>query len=407
MPVGGIIARAQQRRDHGPRERVARRPGDRAAQLADGDRLGQLGVCSLGHPRRAGPGLEPLHELVVAAERLEPARGGQATSADYASIGTSVVIPDGQRSVTLPVTASPDTNATEGNETVTLTLAEDANRYKTSATSKTATVTILDRQKYFVYFYGTGGPFNYGDNWLDKLAAIQRDSHGYTLIGDIGRGGFAENRGSRALRTLFQRINADGAKTISAAEAESADVQAAGWSLGASQAVNFTYYLSRVGPWVADYKLMAAVPVKALVTWDPAVKVRLGAVEIPALKTLKTVQNNVQKFRNYYQQRAGTTFFQQVSPGGAVVGLSRRFRTGLDSFVIGNSVPVNLPPARVQQDRVDVNSANLPEERDRIENPFERDAVGDLNPVYEFIDGEPRCAFTGTPHRASESTTTH
>src|SRR5205085_3326473 len=112
---------------------------------------------------------------------------------------------------------------------------------------------------------------------------------------------------------------------------------AAGWSLGASQAGNFTHQLNRADKWIADYNLKAAVPVKALVTWDPAVQLKIGPGVVSVLKPLETIQSNVQLFHNYYQRRTGSTYFQQLDAAGAVVASVRRKRGVGDVFIIGNT----------------------------------------------------------------------
>src|SRR5206468_4250256 len=96
-------------------------------------------------------------------------------------------------------------------------------------------------------------------------------------------------------------------------------------------------------------------------------------------KTLKTVQDNVQKFRNYYQRRPGMTYFQQIDAAGAVVGFSRRFRSFLSNFVMGNTVPSTQPIGdRNRQYQVDRDFVNTPEERDRTSA---LDRPNDIDPV--------------------------
>ncbi len=69
-------------------------------------------------------------------------RTGTATSAtDFTAVGTSVIIPDAQSSVTIPVTPAQDTT-NEGSETVILTIT--ANAAYTVGAPSAATVTILD-----------------------------------------------------------------------------------------------------------------------------------------------------------------------------------------------------------------------------------------------------------------------
>ncbi len=78
----------------------------------------------------------------VGALSVNFARTGTATSVtDFAAIGTSVVIPDTQASVTIPVTPIQDTT-NEGSETVIVTVS--ANAAYTVGTPNAATVTILD-----------------------------------------------------------------------------------------------------------------------------------------------------------------------------------------------------------------------------------------------------------------------
>jgi hypothetical protein len=326
---------------------------------------------------------------------------GKASSNDFASIGTSVTFAPNQRSATVDVVASPDTEV-EATEAVTLTLNDPGpnGKYKLAQADKqSATVNILDRKKYFVYFYGTHGPNLFGDTWLDKLRDIQA-SRGYVTFGEFidntQYNGFRENRGSRAVHRLLDHLNADGGNVISAAEAESADVTVAGWSLGASTAVNFTYDLQRVGPWVADYKLRAEVPVKALVTWDPNVDLRVGDALIKPLHRLESVEDNVKKFRNYYQQRASWSFFQTLDAAGQVSGLSGPIQT---PFIIGNAVTSHVPPDLVepQQVQVDVDDRNTPEVRDRTSSAYaaHRESVGDSDPLFNGLPNEPRWRLYG------------
>lgn len=311
---------------------------------------------------------------------------GQATpdgapGADYRKLSGTAIIPAGQHEVKVRVEAYDDGLAGEGTEPVTITLEETAEpkRYQLGRKT-TATVNILDRAKYFVYYYGTGGPEGFGDEWLDLLSEVQVQQRGYQTFGEVINdqqyGGFRENRGSRGVKRFFEQINDNGGNVISAAEAESADVVVAGWSLGASTAVNFAYDVQRVDKWVADYKLKAEVPVKALVTWDPNVDLRLGLVHVKPLHRLASVEDNVQLFRNYYQQRAGFSNFQDVNAQGTVIGSTRLPRGLGGATIIGNRVTANLPEARVDQVRVDTERANQPEERDRIT------AGGDVDPVW-------------------------
>ena len=280
---------------------------------------------------------------------------------DFASIARTVTIPADSRSATVYVTGLADT-VVESPETVVLTVTDVPDRYTRNPAGNNATITILDRKKYFVYFYGFTGPGNFGDDWLDKIGEVQQ-SCGYELLGNLMSGGFAEDSGE-ALPILMGALNADaadGRKFISRAEAESADIAVAGWSFGGTQAVNYVYDLSRAGDRVGEHRLEAAVQVRRLITLDP-----VTVAPFKVLRPFARVKDNVNTFRNFYQERKGISQFRNVDAQGNPGATRRSQAFRLDRSIAGRDIPTDLTSPRAVQIRIDTDNAADEERRDRI-----------------------------------------
>jgi hypothetical protein len=313
------------------------------------------------------------------------ATGGATAGSDYTQLSGSVTFGPNERSKTVKVEGLPDTDATEGNELVTLLLTSDPDKYGLGQ-DNVAAVTILDRKRYIVSFYGLAGPNTFGDEWLNKLLDRVRDDEGYAEA-DLIRKTHQDRRPAQV--TFFEKINADPekGKVISAAEAESADVRVVGYSLGGPQAINFAYDVRQPSNDIADYKIEAAVPIEALVVLDPVEPVRIGNFRTTINRAKGAVPPNVKKFRNYYQQKLQITKFVRANDGattkvGGQLGAigARRIK--------GSDFAVDAGVADSDQFRIDTDprTAGVKEQRDRI---FAFQQGLDLIDLDPLINGRP------------------
>lgn len=312
-------------------------------------------------------------------------------ASDYTALTGVVSMLAGERSVSIDVAALAD-GVVESTEAVriSLNIPPQTDPKYALGTSTSATVNILDRKKYFVYFYGYMGPGKYGDEWLDKLGD-DMESRGYVTLGtdQRGRGGFRHSD-VQGIRSLLDRLNADGNRAISAAEAESSDIRIAGWSFGGTQAANLAYDLRRVGAWLGRYRLDGAVAVQRLVTLDP--------VKVFPLKAIRgSVGDNVRTFVNLYQQGLKVSNFKRLDAQDKIVEHYNQRYIG-DMFIRGDTIATTLGSPRAIQIQVDTQQGDQPQYRDRARDAYEptRDNAGDKDPLFNGLPDEPRWRLFGS-----------
>lgn len=310
---------------------------------------------------------------------------GQATpGVDYTALTGTVTIPANADSVTIDVTALRDSDASESVEPVSITL--NASPLYAVATPGPVTVNVLNRKKYLVSFYGLNGPETDGDRWLTKLIdRLKQTSYAPDAV-------FPHKHfeWKQALQSFLGAIDADANKRISKAEGESADLRVTGFSLGGTQAVNFTRDLNK-DVWFggraarnAGFTLEANVQVHKLVTLDPVEVLRIGAVRLLPFKTVTgSVETNVESFVNYYQTALGP---------GTVVDVKTQNRRRFDALggriIVGGTMPSKI--VAQQSDVTKGAFAAATEDRDRM---FGNE--GDLGDPLQIDASEPQWRLIG------------
>ncbi|MGI6496909.1 MAG: RHS repeat-associated core domain-containing protein [Kiritimatiellia bacterium] len=195
-----------------------------------------------------------------------------------------------------------------------------------------------------VMFYGTAltdilpflGGRTVGNYYMDFIA---------NSLGIANRYRQNQGQGASGARTFILRtIDVNGDMVITKDEVRDLNLKLIGYSWGAITAINIAHDLSKSNERVESYYLCTKVPVKRLITIDP----------ITFLNPARSIKNNVQVFRNYYQQKGGeyrvwlrrTDGIVEFEDGGTV--LSR----GLCGARIGGiDVDVNAVQVRIDTDR--------------------------------------------------------
>lgn len=168
-----------------------------------------------------------------------------------------------------------------------------------------------------VGYRGLGPAILAGNDWHDRLIGSVVSSDLYDWTG-----------GTESINSILSQIDANGDELITEDEVEDLDLGLHGYSQGAVGAIDVSKRLSVENQDVGKYRLCVPVPVKILVTIDPA----SFAFVIPSPK------DNVEKTVNYYQRRGGKSLWYRLDVNGNPVGDPNEFGNWFSAMVKGNSV---------------------------------------------------------------------
>jgi len=134
--------------------------------------------------------------------------------------------------------------------------------------------------------------------------------------------------GPASLRWMLGQIDVNGDRQIDANEIMDLDLGLHGFSQGGVGAIDVSKRLNQTRTRVEGYKFCQPVPVKILVTIDPA----SFAVFIPSPKP------NVETAINYYQRRGGKSRIFNLGPNGQPAGNPTTFGNLFSGLILGNRI---------------------------------------------------------------------
>lgn len=173
----------------------------------------------------------------------------------------------------------------------------------------TRATTRLAVRRIRVSFRGMGPDRTLGDGDHEDLIAVPVGSNLYDWEDT-----------TRALKDILTQIDADHNLVIDQTEVQDLDLGISGYSRGGVAAISLSRDLNKDRERVAGYRLCVKVPVKILVTIDPA-----DFIGVPS------VRGNVARAVNYFQKKAGSARVREIDASGNDMG---RHRT-LGNFASG------------------------------------------------------------------------